>query len=236
MAAVSNADRLIDARDLTKTFMMGDTEVQALRGITLTIASGEFVALTGFSGSGKSTLMHVLGCLDIPTTGFYALDGIDVSKATRDELALVRNQKIGFVFQKFHLLPDLRAVDNVALPMLYAGVTEEEALKRAQQLLIDVGLEKRIDHFPYQLSGGQQQRVAIARSLANNPSIILADEPTGNLDSATGDSIMAMFKELNDKGCTIVLVTHEPSIAAKTKRIIELVDGKIIKDSKGSVS
>lgn len=236
MATVSNADRLIDARDLTKTFWMGDTEVQALRGITLTIASGEFIALTGFSGSGKSTLMHVLGCLDIPTTGFYALDGIDVSKATRDELALVRNQKIGFVFQKFHLLPDLRAVDNVALPMLYAGVSEEEALKRAQQLLIDVGLEKRVDHYPYQLSGGQQQRVAIARSLANNPSIILADEPTGNLDSATGDSIMAMFKELNDKGCTIVLVTHEPSIAAKTKRIIELVDGKIIKDSKGSVS
>lgn len=212
--------------------MMGDNEVQALRGITLSISSGEFVALTGFSGSGKSTLMHMLGCLDTPTTGSYILDGIDISLASRDELARVRNQKIGFVFQKFHLLPDLQAVDNVALPMLYAGETESAARQRAAQLLIDVGLEKRIDHYPYQLSGGQQQRVAIARSLANKPSIIFADEPTGNLDTATGDSVMAMFKELNDnKGCTIILVTHEPSIAAKTKRIIELVDGKIIKDS-----
>lgn len=232
MEVKNNTNALITAKDLTKTFMMGDNEVQALRGITLTIDAGEFVALTGFSGSGKSTLMHVLGCLDTPTTGFYSLDGIDVSKATRDELAAVRNKKIGFVFQKFHLLANLRAVDNVALPMLYAGMHEQDAKKKAAELLVDVGLKERIDHFPFQLSGGQQQRVAIARSLANAPSIILADEPTGNLDTATGETIMEMFKELNDKGCTIILVTHEPSIAAKTKRIIELVDGKIIKDSK----
>lgn len=223
---------LIQTKDLTKTFVMGDNEVQALRGITLSIEIGEFVALTGFSGSGKSTLMHMLGCLDTPTTGSYTLDGIDISTASRDELAHVRNQKIGFVFQKFHLLPDLQAVDNVALPMLYAGHPESIAREHAAQLLKDVGLEKRIDHYPYQLSGGQQQRVAIARSLANKPSIIFADEPTGNLDTATGDSVMAMFQELNEnKGVTIILVTHEPSIAAKTKRIIELVDGKIIKDS-----
>ena len=215
--------------------MMGDTQVLALKGVTLVIEAGEFVALTGFSGSGKSTLMHVLGCLDTPSTGFYALDGIDVSSASRDELARIRNQKIGFVFQKFHLLPDLTARDNVALPMLYAGINEEEARARASKLLVDVGLDNRIDYFPYQLSGGQQQRVAIARALANNPSLILADEPTGNLDTATGDIIMAMFAELNkNKGCTIVLVTHEPSIAAKTKRIIELVDGKIIKDTRNA--
>lgn len=215
--------------------MMGDTQVLALKGVTLVIEAGEFVALTGFSGSGKSTLMHVLGCLDTPSTGFYALDGIDVSSASRDELARIRNQKIGFVFQKFHLLPDLTARDNVALPMLYAGINEEEARARASKLLVDVGLDNRIDYFPYQLSGGQQQRVAIARALANNPSLILADEPTGNLDTATGDIIMTMFAELNkNKGCTIVLVTHEPSIAAKTKRIIELVDGKIIKDTRNA--
>lgn len=223
---------MINAHDLTKIFVMGDTQVHALRGITLSIDQGEFVSLTGFSGSGKTTLMHLLGCLDTPTGGHYFLDGTDVSSATADELAHVRNKKIGFVFQKFHLLPDLQAIDNVALPMLYAGASEDEARTRAQKLLIDVGLGKRIDHFPYQLSGGQQQRVAIARSLINHPRIILADEPTGNLDSGTGESIMAMFKELNDAGCTIILVTHEPSIAAKTKRIIELVDGKIIKDPK----
>ena len=230
-----NKPLLIDSRDITKNFMMGDTQVLALKGVTLVIEAGEFLALTGFSGSGKSTLMHVLGCLDTPSTGFYALDGIDVSSASRDELARIRNQKIGFVFQKFHLLPDLTARDNVALPMLYAGINEEEARARASKLLVDVGLDNRIDYFPYQLSGGQQQRVAIARALANNPSLILADEPTGNLDTATGDIIMTMFAELNkNKGCTIVLVTHEPSIAAKTKRIIELVDGKIIKDTRNA--
>ena len=230
-----NKPLLIDSRDITKNFMMGDTQVLALKGVTLVIEAGDFVALTGFSGSGKSTLMHVLGCLDTPSTGFYALDGIDVSSASRDELARIRNQKIGFVFQKFHLLPDLTARDNVALPMLYAGINEEESRARASKLLVDVGLDNRIDYFPSPLSGGQQQRVAIARALANNPSLILADEPTGNLDTATGDIIMTMFAELNkNKGCTIVLVTHEPSIAAKTKRIIELVDGKIIKDTRNA--
>ena len=227
-----NNKALIQINDLTKTFILGDNEVLALRGINLQIDHGEFVALTGFSGSGKSTLMHLLGCLDTPTSGSYFLDNTDVSLATRDELAAIRNKKIGFVFQKFHLLPDLRAVDNVALPMLYAHLPEQEAKARATQLLIDVGLEQRIDHFPFQLSGGQQQRVAIARSLANQPSIILADEPTGNLDTATGDSVMEMFTELNAKGCTIIIVTHEPTIAAKTKRVIELVDGKIIKDTR----
>ncbi|MBM3886552.1 ABC transporter ATP-binding protein [Candidatus Dependentiae bacterium] len=216
---------------------MGDNELQALKGVSLSIDAGEFVALTGFSGSGKSTLIHLLGCLDIPTTGHYAIDGIDVSSASRDELARVRNQKIGFVFQKFHLLPDLDACNNVALPMLYAGVSEDKARIHATKLLSDVGLENRTDHFPYQLSGGEQQRVAIARSLANNPSIILADEPTGNLDMATGDVIMNIFADLNkNKGCTIILVTHEPSIAAKTKRIIELIDGKIVKDFKAGNS
>jgi putative ABC transport system ATP-binding protein len=223
---------LIDAHDITKTFLMGDEQVQVLKGITLTIGSGEFVALTGFSGSGKSTLMHLLGCLDSPTSGSYSLDGIDVSSASRNDLAHIRNQKMGFVFQKFHILPDLTALDNVALPMLYAGKTEQEARVDGRKILVNVGLEERINHFPYQLSGGQQQRVAIARALINNPSIILADEPTGNLDSATGDSIMAMFSSLNqERGCTIIIVTHEPSIAAKTKRIIELRDGLIIKDT-----
>jgi len=212
---------------------MGLTEVRALKGVSLTIDQGEFIAITGFSGSGKSTLMHVLGCLDIATEGQYFIDGIDVSKASRNDLAHIRNQKIGFVFQRFHLLPDLTALDNVALPRLYAGVSEDQACKEAKKLLEMVNLGDRIDHYPYQLSGGQQQRVAIARSLINNPVIILADEPTGNLDTATGDIILELFKKLNDEQqVTIILVTHEPYVASKTKRIIELVDGKIISDNK----
>lgn len=224
---------IIEAKDIIKTFKMGDTTVTALKGVSLFVDKGEFIAITGFSGSGKSTLMHVLGCLDIPTSGSYVLDGIDASKASKDELAKIRNQKIGFVFQKFYLLPDLTALDNVALPRIYAGETEYEAREKAQELLKLVELEHRVDHFPYQLSGGQQQRVAIARSLINNPAIIMADEPTGNLDRATGDNILQVFKDFNEnKNVTFVMVTHEPSIAAKSKRIVELVDGKIVSDKR----
>jgi len=210
---------------------MGATPVQALKGIDLVINTGEFVAITGFSGSGKSTLMHVLGCLDNPTSGHYLLDGIDISQASRDELAHIRNQKIGFVFQKFFLLPDLTALDNVALPRLYGGISETQARSEAAELLAMVNLDQRMDHYPYQLSGGQQQRVAIARSFINKPKLIFGDEPTGALDVATGNVIIDLFKRLNEEqGVTIIMVTHEPSIAARTKRIIELVDGNIVSD------
>lgn len=222
---------LIEIKDLKKTYRMGDTVVQALKGINLSVDAGEFIAITGFSGSGKSTLMHVIGCLDNQFEGSYSIDSVDVGQAQRDELAVIRNQKIGFVFQKFHLLADLTALDNVALPRLYAGITEEQARQEAAKLLELVDLGHRMDHYPYQLSGGQQQRVAIARSLVNKPSILLADEPTGNLDSETGDTILKIFRDLNEQHkVTIVLVTHEPSIAAKAKRVIELVDGNIIAD------
>jgi len=223
--------KLLEAKNLVKVYQMGETEVTALKGVDIAIDAGEFVAITGSSGSGKSTLMHLLGCLDTPTSGTYFLDGADASKASRDELAHIRNQKIGFVFQKFHLLADLKAIDNVALPLLYAGAKEADARKKAAQFLDLVKLGDRKDHYPYQLSGGQQQRVAVARSLVNNPCIILADEPTGNLDTATGDVILELFKQLNEQQkVTIIIVTHEPDVAAKTKRIIELIDGKIIKD------
>ncbi len=223
--------KTIEAHKLIKIYRMGENDLMALKGISLTIDKGEFVAITGYSGSGKSTLMHLLGCLDTPTEGDYFIDGINVSTSTRNELAQIRNQKIGFVFQKFHLLPDLTALDNVALPMLYAGSGESEARVRAAELLTMVNLSERLTHYPFQLSGGQQQRVAIARSLINKPSIILADEPTGNLDSQTGDIIMEMLKKLNEEQkTTIIIVTHEPSIAAKTGRIIELIDGNIKSD------
>jgi putative ABC transport system ATP-binding protein len=223
--------KLIEAKNLVKTYKMGETEVQALKGVNISIDTGEFVAITGSSGSGKSTLMHVLGCLDTPTSGTYFLDGKDVSQATRDELAAVRNKKIGFVFQKFYLLPDLTAIDNVALPLLYSKVKESEARERAAKLLEQVNLGNRLHHYPYQLSGGQQQRVAIARSFANNPRIIMADEPTGALDTVTGNVILELFKELNSSlNVTIILVTHAPEVAAHSKRIVELTDGNIIKD------
>lgn len=226
---------LLQASNLVKVYKMGETELTVLKGVNVSIENGEFVAITGTSGSGKSTLMHLLGCLDTPTDGNYCIDGRDASQASRDELAQIRNQKIGFVFQKFHLLPDLTALDNVALPRLYAGVKELQARADAKKLLEKVNLGNRLDHYPYQLSGGQQQRVAIARSLANNPQIILADEPTGNLDSATGEIILELFKNLNEEQhVTVILVTHEPKVAAKAKRIIELVDGNIIKDTKKS--
>jgi len=224
---------LLEAKKLAKTFKMGETTVVALKGVDLAIDSGEFVAITGFSGSGKSTLMHLLGCLDTPTSGTYIIDDVDVSQAGHDKLAYIRNQKIGFIFQKFHLLPDLTALDNVALPRIFAEAPEAQAREDARKLLDMVGLGHRISHYPYQLSGGQQQRVAIARALINNPCIILADEPTGNLDSTSGSAILELFKKLNEQqGVTIIIVTHEHGIAAKTKRIIELVDGNIISDKK----
>lgn len=224
---------LIHAKDLEKTYMMGSSIVKALDGISLEIQAGEFVAITGTSGSGKSTLMHILGCLDTPTHGSFVIDGIEVAHATKDELAGVRNKKIGFVFQKFYLLPDLTAQENVALPALYAKVDEKQALEEAAKLLKLVNLAERIDHYPYQLSGGQQQRVAIARALANKPDIIMADEPTGNLDTATGEVIMQLLQELNtNEHTTIILVTHEADIAARANRIIDLRDGKIKSDTR----
>ncbi|MFA5075440.1 MAG: ABC transporter ATP-binding protein [Candidatus Babeliales bacterium] len=224
---------LLKTVKLVKTYKMGETIVEALKGISLEINQGEFVAITGSSGSGKSTLMHLLGCLDVPTSGQYFIEDKDVSKMTKNELAKIRNQKIGFVFQKFFLLADLNATDNVALPALYAGIPENEAKKKALSFLELVGLKDRASHYPYQLSGGQQQRVAIARSLINNPAIIFADEPTGNLDTKTGDTIMELFTNLNkERSVTIIIVTHEPDIAIKTKRIIDLIDGQIKSDKK----
>lgn len=225
--------KLIKIENLSKIYKMGETEVIALNKINLEIGKGEFIAITGTSGSGKSTLMHLLGILDIPTSGDILLEEKSIVKFTQNELAQVRNQKIGFVFQKFHLLSDLTAQNNVALPALYSGMKEKDAKELALEKLKIVELEHRVDHYPYQLSGGQQQRVAIARSLINDPSIILADEPTGNLDSQTGESIINLFKNLNvKKEVTILMVTHEPNIAICANRIITLSDGKITSDKK----
>ena len=238
MNAYNNDTRqaLIQAHNLVKTYTMGSTTVRALDGVSLEINAGEFVAITGTSGSGKSTLMHILGCLDTPTEGSYLIGKTDVSAASKDELAGIRNQTIGFVFQKFYLLPDLTAQENVALPTLYGRTDEKIAMDQAAELLKLVKLDQRIDHYPYQLSGGQQQRVAIARAFANKPSIIMADEPTGNLDTATGEVIMQLLKELNEsQKTTIILVTHEPEIAAKAHRILDLRDGKIKSDMRRSV-
>jgi putative ABC transport system ATP-binding protein len=218
-------------RDLSRTFTLGDTAVHALRGVSLTIARGEFVAIMGSSGSGKSTLMNLLGCLDQPTSGDYVLDGIQVSRLDRRQLADIRNQKIGFVFQGFNLLPRTSALENVELPLLYDRTGRiAEPRRQALAVLEQVGLGDRIHHEPARLSGGQQQRVAIARALVNDPAILLADEPTGNLDTRTSVEVMAVFQALNARGITILLVTHEPDIACYAKRIIELRDGRITRD------
>jgi len=218
-------------RDLSRTFTMGDTAVHALRGVALTIARGEFVAIMGSSGSGKSTLMNLLGCLDQPTAGDYFLDGIQVSRLNRRQLADIRNQKIGFVFQGFNLLPRTSALENVELPLLYDRTGRiAEPRRQALAVLEQVGLGDRVHHEPARLSGGQQQRVAIARALVNQPAILLADEPTGNLDTRTSVEVMAVFQKLNARGITILLVTHEPDIACYAKRIIELRDGRIVRD------
>ena len=221
---------LIRISHLAKNYQLGEMEVHALRGITLDVQYGEFVAIMGASGSGKSTFMNIIGCLDIPTKGSYTLEDIDVSKLSRDELAHIRNTKIGFVFQGFNLLSRTSALENVELPLLYRSVSNTERHNRAIGALEKVGLADRVHHFPNQLSGGQQQRVAIARALVNAPSIVLADEPTGNLDSRTSVEVMEIFQELNRQGITIIIVTHEPDIAQFTKRHIVFRDGKIRSD------
>ncbi len=221
---------IILMKDIHKVYKNGKIEVEALKQVNLAINKGEFVAIMGPSGSGKSTLMNILGCLDRATSGYYELDGVDISTLNDIELAKIRNKKIGFVFQSFNLLPKLNALKNVELPMIYAGVGKKERRERAMEALEKVGLLERINHLPNELSGGQKQRVAIARALVNEPSIILADEPTGNLDSVSGEDIMEIFQKLNSDGVTVLVVTHERSIAEHTRRIINFRDGRLIKD------
>lgn len=218
--------------DVTKCYQMGETTVHALAGVNLRIAAGEFTAIMGPSGSGKSTLMNILGCLDRPTTGSYQLDGQEVALLSDDDLAVTRNKKIGFVFQNFNLLPRISAMENVALPLIYAGIAEKERQQRAAEALKSVGLDHRMGHLPNELSGGQRQRVAIARALVNDPTIIMADEPTGNLDSKSGVEVMAIFERLNALGRTVILVTHEPDIAEYAKRVIHVRDGLVVRDTK----
>jgi putative ABC transport system ATP-binding protein len=221
---------MIKIKNLNKIYESGSIEVQALKNVNLSIEGGEFTSITGPSGSGKSTLMNILGCLDRPTSGIYMLEESRIDDLTDNQLAEIRNQKIGFVFQSFNLLPRTSALKNVELPMMYGGVNRKDRKKRALEVLIKVGLGDRTDHHPSQLSGGQKQRVAIARALVNNPSIILADEPTGNLDSKSSQEILELFKALNKEGVTIIIVTHEKDISEQTKRMICFQDGEIVRD------
>jgi putative ABC transport system ATP-binding protein len=223
---------VIRTYELWKTYVMGDQEIHAVSGVDIEIHRGEYVAIMGPSGSGKSTLMNLIGCLDTPTRGQYYINGNLVSEMTDDELARIRNKEIGFVFQTFNLLPRATSLHNVELPLIYAGIPAAARLERARHALRQVDLEKRMDHKPNELSGGQRQRVAVARALVNDPSILLADEPTGNLDSATGNEIMALFARLHEQGNTIVLVTHEHDIAVHAHRVISIRDGKVEKDEK----
>jgi putative ABC transport system ATP-binding protein len=219
---------VIDMTDVRKVYSAGSLEVEALRGLSATIHEGEYVAVVGPSGSGKSTLMHIVGCLDVPTTGEYLLDGTDVATMSEAELAVVRNRKVGFVFQQFNLLSSLTALRNVELPLVYAGLSRHERKAKAEQALAKVGLADRMEHRPGELSGGQQQRVAVARALVTEPALILADEPTGNLDSASTRDILALFDELHASGRTIVLITHEPDVAARAQRTLVIRDGVLV--------
>ena len=221
--------KLIELRDIYKTYLLGQIQVPVLKGVSLEVSQGEFVALMGSSGSGKTTLMNILGCLDRPTSGHFWLEGQDVTVLSSDERAQLRNQNLGFVFQTFNLLPRTSALENVIMPLSYNGVnlSDTEALHRAEELLRRVGLGDRLDHEPSQLSGGQQQRVAIARALVNNPSVLLADEPTGNLDSKTSAEMLELFSQLNDEGVTIILVTHDEAVARCAKRIVRVNDGLV---------
>ena len=223
---------VIRLEDIMKTYVMGDTILHALNHVHLEVTNGEFMAIMGPSGSGKSTMMNILGCLDRPTSGKYYLDGKEIAGYDDDELAKTRNAKIGFVFQNFNLLPKLTAQANVALPLVYASVPEEERMERAKQALVAVGLGDRLDHKPNEMSGGQRQRVAIARALINNPAIIMADEPTGNLDTKSSYEIMDIFKAMNNEGKTVVMVTHEPDIGEQTKRILVMRDGQLVSDER----
>jgi putative ABC transport system ATP-binding protein len=218
--------------EVKKTYFMGKVEVRALQGINLTVERGEFVSIMGPSGCGKSTLMHIVGCLDRPSSGHVLLDEVDVDELDDNSLAEIRNKKVGFVFQTFNLLPKLNAMENVELPLIYAGIGLEERRKKAAELLEIVGLKDRMFHKPSELSGGQSQRVAVARSLANDPSILLADEPTGNLDSKSGDEIIHLFTELNQRSITMIIVTHDQEIASHSKRIVRLKDGLVLSDEK----
>jgi len=222
---------IIDIKNITKLYEMGVEKLYALKGVDVVIEKNEYVAIMGPSGSGKSTLMNIIGCLDTPTSGDYILNGKDVHEMDDDELAEIRNKEIGFVFQTFNLLPRSNALHNVELPLIYSGLSKSERIKRAEESLSDVGLSDRMKHKPNELSGGQRQRVAVARALVNHPSIILADEPTGNLDTKTGEEIMALFADLNKKGNTIILVTHEEDIAKHANRIIKIRDGMIESDT-----
>jgi putative ABC transport system ATP-binding protein len=221
---------VLDVRDVVKTYGSGETAVYALRGVSLTVQRGDYVAVMGASGSGKSTLMNILGCLDIPTSGRYLLDGVDVSRLSDRQLALVRNRRIGFVFQSFNLIPRTTALGNVELPLAYAGLKGAERRRRARAALAMVGLADRAHHEPNQLSGGQQQRVAVARALVTAPALVLADEPTGNLDTQSTADVLSVLDRLNRSGRTIVLITHEPDVAEHARRLIRLVDGQVVQD------
>jgi putative ABC transport system ATP-binding protein len=223
---------VIEVDGLSKTYSTGPTDVLALRNVSLRVVRGDMVAIMGSSGSGKTTLMNLLGCLDVPTEGRYLLDGIDVGTLSEDELADVRNRKIGFVFQSFNLVPRTRAIDNVELPLAYAGLGRAERRRRAERALRTVGLDERMDHLPSALSGGQQQRVAVARAIVTNPSIVLADEPTGNLDSRSSADVLRVFAQLNVQNRTVILITHEEYVAAIAKRVIRITDGEVVEDTR----
>lgn len=227
---------LIEFKDVYKIYQMGEEAVHAIDGVSLTVYKGEFLAIVGQSGSGKSTCMNIIGCLDVPTSGQYFLDGIDVSTMTDDELAEIRNKKLGFIFQQYNLIPKLTVRQNVELPLLYAGLSEKDQAARAMESLERVGLTDKSKNYPSQLSGGQQQRVSIARALAGNPSIILADEPTGALDSKTGKEVLEFLKKLHKEGNTIVLITHDNTIAAQAERVVKIQDGKIIYDGEPDIT